>query len=174
VFANVLLLALAVTGPVQPDAQLLQLVSRAVHDYPHYTIFDDVTAAVESGVVTLTGKVTRPHKRTDLQRRVGGIKGVRAVRVNVAILPSSRADDALRDRVARAIYQNPSFRRYAVIPDPPIHIVVEDGHVRLTGVVHAEPDRALATALAGQCGALSVSNDLETVSRLRRTGAVPD
>ena len=78
------------------------------------------------------------------------------------VLPVSQFDDELRYRIARSIYNNSNFWNYAVMANPPIHIVVDHGRVTLTGVVQSDVDRMLARSLATQFGALSVTNDLKT------------
>lgn len=132
---------------------------------PELTVFDDVRADVEDGVVTLTGKVTEPAKREAVRRTIGQVHGVRTVQDHIAVLPASRSDDALRDRVARSIYGDARFWGYAMMSRPPIRIIVEDGRVTLTGVVLTERDRALARALARQSGARSVDADLTIEGR---------
>ena len=133
----------------------------------HFTIFDDVNANVKDGVVTLTGRVTMPYKKDDIEKRVAKIDGVRGVLDNIAVLPVSQFDDQLRVRIARAIYNNSNFWNYAIMPNPPIHIVVDRGRVTLTGVVNSEVDRMLARSLATQFGALSVTSDLKTDAEVR-------
>ena len=51
--------------------------------------------------------------------------------------------------------------------NPPIHIIVERGHVTLTGVVNSNVDRMLARSLAIGFGELSVTNDLRTDAEMR-------
>jgi osmotically-inducible protein OsmY len=51
---------------------------------------------------------------------------------------------------------------------PPIHIVVERGHVTLTGVVNSEVDRMLARSLASQSQAFSVKSELKTDAEAKR------
>ena len=53
-------------------------VSSQVNRYVNFTVFDDVSASVVDGVVTLHGRVTMPYKQQDLERRVAKISGVRA------------------------------------------------------------------------------------------------
>jgi hyperosmotically inducible protein len=144
------------------DLQVLKDVATSVERYTQFTIFDDVNATVKGGVVTLTGKVTMPYKRDEIAKRVAKIDGVRAVDDRIGVLPVSSFDDELRWRIARSIYTNSNFWNYAIMPNPPIHIVVDHGHVTLTGVVQSEVDRLLARSLATQFGALSVTNDLRT------------
>ena len=59
---------------------MLKEVATSVDRYAQFTIFDDVSASVKDGVVTLTGKVTMPFKRDDIAKRVAKIDGVTAVR----------------------------------------------------------------------------------------------
>jgi osmotically-inducible protein OsmY len=159
--------ALASAGPDLADVRILGDVSAAVNASPHFTIFDDVCATVDQGVVTLTGKVTLGHKRDEFQKRVEAIPGVKQVIVQLDVLPASSFDDVLRQQIARAIYGNASFWNYAVMRNPPIHIIVDRSRVTLTGQVRSEVDRRLAQALATQFNALSVTNELRTGGDVR-------
>jgi len=160
--AAVIAMAATVDAQDRRDAIIGDEIARQVTAYTQLTIFDDVNAAVENGVVTLTGKVTMPFKRDDIAKRIAGIDGLREVQNRIDVLPVSSFDDELRHRVARAIYGNPSFWSYATMANPPIHIIVERGHVTLTGVVNSNVERALARSLATGCGELSVNNLLRT------------
>jgi osmotically-inducible protein OsmY len=144
------------------DFQIFKDVASSVDRYTQFTIFDDVSANVTDGVVTLSGKVTMPYKRDDIAKRVAEVPGVRDVRDEITVLPVSQFDDQLRYRIARSIYNNSNFWNYAIMPNPPIHIVVERGRVTLTGVVQSDVDRMLARSLAAQSGAFSVTNALKT------------
>lgn len=154
-------------SPARKDLQVVNDVVTSVNRYPFFTIFDDITATVTDGVVTLAGKVTMPNKSSDLERQVARIDGVLRVINRIEVLPVSRMDDDLRYRIARSIYGNANFWNYAVMANPPIHIVVERGRVTLTGVVQSEVDRALARSLATQFGVFSVKNELKTDAELR-------
>jgi hyperosmotically inducible protein len=149
------------------DLQVLKDVATSVQRYTRFTIFDDVSASVKDGVVTLTGKVTMPFKHEEIAKRVAKIDGVTAVRDEIGVLPVSQFDDELRVRIARSIYGNSNFWNYGIMPNPPIHIVVEHGRVTLTGVVQSEVDRMLARSLATQFGALSVTNALKTDAEMQ-------
>ena len=131
------------------------------------TIFDDINATVDSGMVVLAGKVTMPYKKDDLEKRIAKIDGVRKVRNDISVLPVSQFDDELRYRVSRAIYGNPSFWNYAAMANPPIHIIVEGGHVTLAGVVNSNVERMLARSLATGLGELSVTNALKTDAEIK-------
>ena len=149
------------------NLQVFNDVSKSVNRYPQFSIFDDVNATVKDGVVTLTGEVTMPYKRDEIEKRVANIDGVREVRSNIAVLPVSQSDDRLRYQIARAIYGNPNFWNYAIGPNPSIHIIVEHGHVRLTGVFLNQLDRQYARTLVSQFGVMSVSNELKTEAEVR-------
>ena len=155
--------ALASTGQGdRKDFQVAKDIATSVQRYSQFTIFDDVSANVKDGVVTLTGKVTMPFKRDDLEKRIAKVDGVRGVTDQIGVLPVSLFDDELRYRIARSIYNDSNFWNYAIMANPPIHIVVEHGRVTLTGVVQSDVDRMLARSLATQFGALSVTNALKT------------
>ena len=167
-FALTATVAAADTGEGRKDLQVFNDISKAVTRYSQFTIFDSVDASVKDGVVTLTGRVTMPYKKEEIEKRVAKIDGVRQVRDQISVLPVSRFDDQLRHRIARAIYSNPNFWNYAIMADPPVHIVVEHSRVTLTGVVQSEVDRMLARSIAtSQFGVMSVVNNLKTDAEAR-------
>jgi hyperosmotically inducible periplasmic protein len=162
-----LLVALALAHPAAAQDRgdrLVSAVNRSLTTYTRYTVFDDVRTHVEGSAVTLTGKVTAPAKKEELGRRIAALEGVTLVRNDISVLAASPADDELRRRVARAIYANSAFWRYAAMVTPPIRILVERGRVTLTGVVESETDRMLARSLATGLGEVSLSCEL-TVDR---------
>ena len=165
--ALALFLATPASAQDRQDLRLAHDIVRAVNTYTRFTIFDDVSISVEDGMVTLLGKVTMPYKRDEIGKRVAGIDGVREVLNQIEVLPVSTFDDTLRYRIARAIYGNPSFWNYAAMANPPIHIIVEGGRVRLTGVVNSNVERMLARSLATGWGELSVTSELRTDAEVR-------
>src|SRR4051812_7716797 len=166
-FALVASVALADTGD-RKDLQVFNDISKTVQRYSHFTVFDNVDASVKNGVVTLTGQVTMPFKREDIEKRVGKVDGVRQVNSKITVLPVSQFDDQLRYKIARAIYSNPDFWNYAIGPNQPIHIVVDHSHVTLEGVVLSDTDRAIARSIAtSQFGVMSVKNNLKTEAEAR-------
>ena len=164
------LMLLALSTPAFANTGNLQVfrgVQREVLRYPHFTIFDSVNMQVDNGVVTLTGKVTMPYKRTDIERRVSRIAGIREVHNQIEVLPVSQFDDDLRYLIARAIYNNPSFANYGSMVNPPIHIIVDRGRVTLEGVVNSNVDRMLARSIATSFNAFEVKNELKTEAEAR-------
>jgi hyperosmotically inducible periplasmic protein len=160
--AFALLPSLVFAQPERKNFQVVQDVSREVNRYTRFTVFDDVSVSSDNGVVTLTGRVTMPYKADDLGRIAGKVAGVTQVKNEIKVLPTSLFDEDLRYRIARAIYNNPSFWQYAAMVNPPIHILVESGHVTLTGVVNNNVERMLAQSIASSSMAFSVRNALKT------------
>ena len=162
-------LALAATASAQDrrDVRLADEISRTVQRYAQLSIFDDINASVENGEVILSGKVTASHKKSDLEKRIQKIDGVRSLRNDIGVLSVSIYDEELRYRVARAIYGNPSFWSYASMAQPPIHIIVEHGRVTLAGVVSSNVERMLARSLATGLGELSVTSALRTDAEVK-------
>ncbi len=157
--------AVAQTG--REDRRVFEAIAEQVNRYTQFTIFDSVSASVDNGTVVLTGWVTMPYKRDDLEQRVRRVSGVTAVENGIGVLPVSQFDDQLRFRIARAIYGNSSFWQYASMVNPPIHIVVNRGRVTLEGVVNSNVERMLARSLATGFGAFEVTNDLRTDAEVR-------
>ena len=152
------------------DQMIANEVSRRVRQYVFYTIYDDVEGSVHDGVVTLTGKVTMPHKASDIGDLVARVPGVREVDNKISTLPVSTFDDQLRVTIASQIYRDPLFWNYAIQVNPPIHVVVENGHVTLTGVVNSEVERRKAETVARTTfGVFSVDNRLRLDSEMRST-----
>jgi len=140
-------------------------VGQSIRACPQFTIFDDVDARVDGDSVVLTGKVTAASKRSEIERRVSGVEGVRGLRNEILVLPPVPEDDDLRQRVAKAIYGNPSFWSYAAMSSPPIHIIVEQGHVILKGTVGSQVERSMARSLASGLGERSLINELRAEGR---------
>jgi osmotically-inducible protein OsmY len=149
------------------DLQVFRDISDQVNRYTQFTIFDNVEAEITNGRVVLTGSVTMPYKRDDIERRARAVAGVQSVDNKIEVLPVSSMDDELRFRIARAIYGNSSFWNYAAMPNPPIHIVVNRGHVKLVGTVNSNVERMLARSLATGFGEFDVRNDLKTDAEVR-------
>jgi osmotically-inducible protein OsmY len=163
---------LAISAPAfaaaSENLQLFRAVQKQVLQYSHFTIFDNVNVQVDSGSVKLTGKVTMPYKKVDIERRVRQVPGVQRVDDRIDVLPVSQFDDDLRLRIAQAIYSNPAFRGMVSMVNPPIHIIVENGHVTLDGVVMNEVDRAIARSIAAEFPSFSFTNALKTEAELQQ------
>ena len=171
---TVFVIGLGAFGLVGPAAaadnenlQLFRDVQKQVLRYAHFTIFDSVNTQINDGVVTLTGWVTMPYKSADIERRVSRVDGVTSVVNNLKELPVSQFDDALRVRIARAIYGSPHFRGYGSMVNPPIHIIVAHGRVTLEGLVNNNVDRMIARSIASSFLSFDLKNELKTTQEAR-------
>ena len=145
----------------ESDEVIAGLVATRLRRYVFLTIFDDADVEVDHGVVTLTGRVTMPYKAEAFADLAARVPGVQEVRNKVKTLPVSTFDDQLRYAVARGIYGDELFARYAIQANPPVHIIVEHGNVTLTGVVFSEVERRKAEVIARSTFAvMSVTNKL--------------
>jgi len=136
----------------QSDDALIKGVRHAIVMYPRYSIFDDVSFQVENGAVRLNGVVTQPFKKSDIDKIVRNVAGANQVQDDIRVLPLSPNDEQLRMRVARAIYADPSMTKYAIQAMKPIHVIVENGHVTLAGVVATDFDKQIAGTRAASVG----------------------
>ena len=94
-FIAAMMVLLAVSVPAwaaadRKDLQVARDVSKQVLTYPQFSIFDSVHMQVDSGVVMLTGKVTMPYKKNDIEKRVAKIDGVHQVVNKITVLPVSQ------------------------------------------------------------------------------------
>jgi hyperosmotically inducible protein len=145
----------------EDDDAIAQAIADKLSRYVFFSIFDDADVAVVEGVVTLTGRVTMPHKAEAFADLAAHVPGVQEVRNEVRTLPASLFDDQLRYAVARRIYGDEMFVRYAIQANPPIHIIVERGAVTLTGAVGSDMERRVAETIARTTfSVMSVTNNL--------------
>ena len=77
------------------------------------------------------------------------------------VSPNSMFDDDVRLRTARAIYGDPVLAKYAMDPQSPIRILVDNGKVGLYGTVDSPLDKQVAMMRASSVfGAFQVENHL--------------
>jgi osmotically-inducible protein OsmY len=146
-------------GRAENDRALAERVADQVRRSTYFTVFDDVGIGVDGGVVTLTGWVTQPIKAEDLARRASHAEGAQDFVNKIEVLPTSIGDDRLRDVIANAIYRDMAFSNYASQAVPPIHIIVRNSSVLLTGVVNSEVERRQAEIIVrGISGIIGVQN----------------
>jgi len=129
---------------------------------PFYGVFDNLLYQVSpDGTVTLLGEVSRPTLKSDAERVVKEIEGVERVDNQIKVLPVSPNDDRIRRATYRKIYGNSVLSQYQLRAVPPIHIVVDNGHVRLEGVVARQMEKQIAGMQANSVsGVFSVENNL--------------
>jgi hyperosmotically inducible protein len=143
------------------EQQMLRAARHEIVMYYAYGIFDNVSLEANGGTLTVSGQVTQPFKKTDMGRLLERVKGVAVLQNNLEVLPTSSFDDRLRLQLARAIYGDPFFIRYANQALPPIHIIVKNGNVTLEGAVASSMDKIKANMAALGAGlSFSVVNNL--------------
>src|SRR5882724_3041752 len=145
------------------DAELKEkLADKLRYDRVGYGIlFNNLTLDVKDGVATIGGQVRDYPSRDSAIAVAETMPGVKDVVDNIEVLPTSNFDDDLRIRIARAIYGNNVLSRYAMDPQKPIRIVVDNGHVSLYGVVDNAMDKQIAVTQAKSVsGAFSVEDHL--------------
>jgi hyperosmotically inducible protein len=166
----------ALAAPVTSNGQELgrEQLHKKIHKelvtLPWYGVFDNLAYELDGSTVTLYGQVVQPSTRKDAARRVSKLVGVERVVNNIEVLPLSSFDDSIRTRTYRALFgwNSPLFR-YGRGVNPSIHIVVNNGHVSLEGVVANEGDSRFAYALAnGVSGVFSVTNNLRVENQRAR------
>ena len=130
---------------------------------PFYGVFDNLSYKVDpDGTVTLLGQVARPTLKSDAENVVKKIEGVEKVVNKLEVLPTSGNDDRIRRDTYRAIYGNEVLSQYQLRAVPPIHIIVNNGHITLEGVVARKMDKQIAGVQANSVpGAFSVTNNLQ-------------
>jgi hyperosmotically inducible protein len=134
------------------DADLTAKAIHQVRMYSRYSLWDNISVQTVNGNVEVQGQVSQPYKKSDLQRILQRIPGVTSVTNDLHVLPVSFIDDQLRVQVARAIFRDPVLSQYSLLAVPAIHIIVDNGHVTLEGVVNSELARNVATIRANGAG----------------------
>lgn len=164
--------------------QMAKDIRKAILVLPDYGLFDDLRFSIRDNVVTLKGYASRPTLKASAENTTRRVRGVESVQNQIEVLPLSPQDDDIRWRVYVAIYHYPALARYnpnrgtplfnslvrrtsGITQDPPpgrhpIHIIVKNGNVTLTGVVDNEGDRSIAEIRAnGVPGVFSVVNEIQ-------------
>ncbi|MFQ5790799.1 MAG: BON domain-containing protein [Acidobacteriota bacterium] len=149
----------------ESDEKVAEEVAKTIRRYAFFTVYDDVNIALEKGHLTLTGRVTMPYKAKEIEKRASKVMGVQSVRNEIAVLPTNIGDSRLRAALTYRIYGDSNFREYAFHTNPPIHIIVENGRVLLTGAVRSEVEKRKAEHIARSTfGVFSVENRLQVGS----------
>ena len=174
--------AAALCGSDAPTS-LFEPIEEAIRSESRLRVHDWIEYQVEGAKVTLTGSVSMASLKPSLGARVARVEGVEQVENQIVAAPYSRDDMAMRVNAYWRIYGNGELRRYARQDGPvatrierdsgdrrhvlvkPIHILVDDGHIRLEGEV--EQERDVRTAEEGAklvMGVRSVENRLVVVA----------
>ncbi|HUH62713.1 MAG TPA: BON domain-containing protein [Terracidiphilus sp.] len=153
-----------VAGPSMTDQQLQsKLADKLAYDRVGYgNVFNAITVSVQDGAVTLGGHARTYVDRDSALALVSTTPGVKDVNNEIEVDPTSIMDDQTRFAVARAVYSYPTLNKYAIDPQKPIRISVQNGHVELYGTVDSQADKEAAYIRAnGVPGVFSVKNYLQ-------------
>lgn len=151
---------LAAPASAAQDGGALRAVRELLNASLAITVFDHVTASADGSVVTLAGRVTTRAKREQLETEVATVPGVRQIVNRIHVLSASPSDEALRQKVARAIYGNATFMQYAAMTQPPIRILVDRGRVTLAGYVRTSVEKLVAHSIAESEAGAKVRDEL--------------
>ncbi len=155
-------------APKEPARYEAWLKNQVRHDLvmlPYLTLFDNLEYKVQGTTVTLMGQVVNPSLKPDAGRVVKNIEGVTQVNNEIKVLPPSSMDWQIRRAEYRAIYGFAGLWKYAMGALPPVHIVVDNGHVTLYGVVDSESDKNLINLRAKTVpNVFSVTNNLQVAN----------
>jgi hyperosmotically inducible periplasmic protein len=152
-------------APALSQSSIQRIVQEVHHQLvllPYYGVFDNLAYRISpDGTVTLLGEVVRPTLKSDAENAVKHIEGVEHVDNQIKVLPASPMDDQIRMATYRAIYGDSALNQYALRAVPPIHIVVDNGHVTLEGAVANSMDKQIAETRAKSVpNVFSVSDNL--------------
>jgi hyperosmotically inducible protein len=153
-------------GTQNSKAWLANQVRHQLRMLPWYSVFDNLEYSVQGNKVVLAGQVVRPVLKGEAASAVKHIEGVEEVDNQIEVLPVSNFDDQIRRAEFREIYSFPSLQRYGLGTIAGIHIIVNDGHVTLEGMVDNQTDKNLAGIRAN-----SVPNVFSVTNNLRVQGA---
>ena len=155
------------------ETQLAREIRHELLMLPYYSIFDDIAFQLNGSVVTLEGACppeTPWDIKYDAEDAVKHIPGVTKVVDEIKLLPLSDLDWQIRRAEARAIYDDPDIGiRYGHQALPSIHIIVDNGHVTLEGVVDNQFDDTVIRTRANEVpNVFSVTDDLIVLNRPKR------
>lgn len=149
-------------GGTDPQERISREVMHNLLMNPWYSVFDNLEYRVDGNTVTLMGAVTNPAVKNDAEGSIKHIEGVDKVNDQIKVLPPSSMDDRIRREEYRAIFGYDGLSRYSWGAVPPIHIIVDSGHVTLTGYVDNQADKNTAGVRANSVpGVFSVTNNLQ-------------
>ena len=128
---------------------------------PNYGLFDSITYQLDGNTVILGGSVSSLGTRKEAERTIRRIPGVQRVVNNIRDLPLSNFDNQIRRALVRKYANTGALYRYLQGVNPPVRIIVDNGHVALEGYVSNRSDANTMRILAnGVSGVFSVENHL--------------
>lgn len=153
---------LQIAGYEISDSALAANVKRVIDNSLFYGVFDWVTVKAKAGVITLSGVASEAWAEDSFMSVAESVRGVTEVLDEIQLLPVSIRDDEIRHVAARAIYRELYYEPLSMAPDPPVHIIVYNGDVRLEGWVHSDLEKTEAeTLVETNTMAAKITNNLD-------------
>jgi hypothetical protein len=144
------------------DITLTNNVMKKISGFVFYGIFDWVNPTAKNGVVKLEGWVHLPWLKSEIQDAVEKLPGVKSVNNQIK---TTFGPGRIGVKSAGLIYRDPMFWGEAFLPDPPVHIIVNNNIIILEGTVSSEAQKSQAEYLVNTfTNAFSVKNDLKVVA----------
>jgi len=169
--------------------QSIEDIRKELLQLPYYSVFDLLAFSYDRGTVVVGGYAYALGLKKDAERAIKRASGVDTVVNKIEELPANQFDDQIRWATYYKIYRDPFLSRYAPgggllwghrhafggpfspyggafsgmepAGDYPIHIIVQNGRVRLLGVVDSENDKTVAGLRTREVpGTFDVQNQL--------------
>ena len=141
-----------------PDSTITREVQKNIRYNLFYTVFDWVTVSTHNGAVTLKGYADQPWDKKFFVKIAKKVEGVKSVTDKIEKVNGL---DELRYKAARILYTSWEFGKYAVMRDPPVHIIVKNNSVILEGNVYSKVEKKWAENLIEwHTNAFEVHNNL--------------
>jgi hyperosmotically inducible periplasmic protein len=150
-----------------PDRRIAASIARALDRPPYCGAFNLLAFRVNHGTVTLEGDVYHTSLAMEAVTAVERMDGVTRVINKVQPLPTSAQDEWIRRAVFNRVYTDDFASRYAADGCYRIHVIVRNGHVRLTGVVDSDGD-SMEAALRARAVIGTFAIDNELIARTNR------
>jgi osmotically-inducible protein OsmY len=143
------------------NCEIAEAVTRAF-EWNVFVPADRIEVTVNNGIVNLSGTVNCISEREEAERAVVNLLGVRAITNNLAVQAQSIAAETVC-----ADIQN-SLERQAVAETSPVTVDVNQGAIRLSGMVPSWNERcAVVSAAAFAHGVQQVVDNLKIVPLVR-------
>ncbi len=169
--------------------RIVQSVQKSLLRLPEYGVFDDLRFHIKDDAVILTGQASRPSLKSSAEAAVRNIEGVERIENRIVVLPFQSFDEDIRAKAYFSIHSHPALSRYnpnrgaplflspaarvaGLSLDPPlgyhpIHIIVNNSKLRLTGVVQNIGDKTIAGLIANSIpNVFEVENDLAVADEM--------
>jgi osmotically-inducible protein OsmY len=140
---------------VRNDTDIARAVASAL-EWSAIVPDERIQVSVADGIVNLQGGVDFNFQRTEAERQVMALSGVKGLHNDITITPPvTSSPDEIQGSILRAL------QRHAVLDEDALSVEVRGHVVVLSGAVPSEADRAEAERLAWGPGVFKVDNRIK-------------